>query len=125
MYYMSDIHKGRLVRAPSMFFNASPAERELVCNGMGPKGYGWLVPDTMYGLDMGAAGDVHDWMYAHPNGLTQKHCDDLFYANMLSIIHQHGGWDWVQWLRRRRALKYYKAVQVGGSKHFRGNGDVG
>lgn len=85
---------------------------------MGPKGRGLLVPDTMYGLDLGAAGDVHDWMYAYPEDATRLECDQLFLENMYGIIRQHGGWDWLEWLRRRRALKYYHAVRFGGAKHF-------
>ena len=120
MTYKTAIYKGWAVRAPRSFFEADPEVRLQVCNGMGPKGYGWLVPDSMYLLEMGAAGDVHDWMYTHPEGRTQQECDDLFYDNMLSIIEQHDGWGLVQWLRRRRARLYYKAVQSGGAKHFKG-----
>lgn len=112
------VHEGWTVRVPESFLWADREEIARVCNGMGPKGRGLLVPDTMYGLDLGAAGDVHDWMYAFPENMTRRGCDDIFLENMNSIISQHKGWGWVQWLRRRRALKYYHAVRFGGAKHF-------
>ena len=113
-------YKGWMVKAPSTFLLATPDEISKVCNGMGPKGSGWLVPDTMYGLNLSAAGDVHDWMYAYPETFNRKECDDVFHENMQEIIKQHGGFGLLQWLRNRRALKYYLAVRVGGAKHFGG-----
>lgn len=114
-------YKGAIVRAPVSFIEATEEERSRVCNGMGAKGLGWMVPDTMYGLNVTAAGDIHDWTYEYPGLKSRESLDLLFYHNMLDIIKQHDGWRWVQWMRRRRALKYYKAVQVFGAKHFKGS----
>lgn len=112
-------HKGWVVQAPVAFIEAPPEERVEVCNGMGPKGYGWLIPDTMYGLDLEAAGDVHDWMY-HYATYARDICDRVFLENMNSIIDQHGGWSIVKWLRKRRATKYYWAVRQLGMSSYEG-----
>jgi hypothetical protein len=115
VYYQ---YKGYMLKCSPQFQHATDKQRAAVCNGMGPKGYGWLVPDTMYGLDVGPAGDIHDYMYAFPNGASQLECDALFLDNMYAIIEQNGGWGWVRWLRRRRAQKYYAAVRAQGAKHY-------
>ena len=110
-------HKGWVIQAPVSFIEATPEERAEVCNGMGPKGYGWVIPDTMYGLNLEAAGDVHDWMYYHAT-YDRNQCDDVFLKNMKSIIEQHDGWSILQWLRNRRALKYYWAVRKFGLSSY-------
>ena len=52
-----------LLAAPLDYFEASQAEIEQHTNGMGPAGYGWLVPDWFCGLKMTPAANIHDWMY--------------------------------------------------------------
>lgn len=113
---------GYRLKLPHSFISADTVEKSRVCNGMGPEGFGWMIPDTMYGLDLSPAGDIHDWMYEYPEGLTKEQCDDTFYENMKRIIEQDDGWAFTKWLRGRRAWKYYKAVQVGGKEHFNGGG---
>ncbi len=111
-------YKGYLLECTPRFSQATKEERAEVCNGMGPEGLGWLVPDTMYFVDVSPAGDVHDYMYEYPDGMTRLQCDKVFLRNMLRIIEKTGGWSWVQWLRRRRALKYYWAVRKSGGHYF-------
>jgi hypothetical protein len=47
---------------PDSYCEATPEDRKATCNGMGPAGRGWTVPDTMLGLSVTLAGDLHDWM---------------------------------------------------------------
>ena len=112
-------YNGVDLRAPWSFIIASPAQRAKVCNGMGPKGAGWLVPDTFYGLRMTICGDIHDWMYTfgHAEGFTQEQADDAFLTNMNLYIDGLSV-PWLKWLRKRRAKKYWFAVRLGGEKHF-------
>jgi len=110
-------HKGHMVRCPVEFAAATAAQIAEVCNGMGPAGFGFLVPDTMYGLDVSAAGDVHDWIYAHPT-TTQATADYTFLENMSAIIESESSWGLLKWLRKRRAKEYYWAVRAAGSNHF-------
>ena len=38
------------LKAPKEYWDLTDDEKAEFCNGCGPKGYGYLVPDTMYGL---------------------------------------------------------------------------
>lgn len=92
---------------PDSYRDAPLAARLARCNGCGTKGLGgWLVPDTLWGLDISEACNIHDWMYAEGN--DKAHADLIFLYNMLVLVAQRGGW--LAPLRRHRAVKYYLAV---------------
>jgi len=44
------IHKGFGLYAPSEYFDLPETERENYTNGCGPKKFGFLVPETVWGL---------------------------------------------------------------------------
>lgn len=103
---------------PESYKQATAEERDRKCNGCGTKGLGGiLVPNSLYGLDVTEACDIHDWMYAEGKSEADKNtADRVFRNNMLRIISARPrGRGIVFFLRRRRAVKYYKAV-----KHFGG-----
>ena len=51
---------------PESYKRAQASEIDNVCNGCGSKGLGgWLVPDTLYGLSVTEACNIHDWMRAY------------------------------------------------------------
>jgi hypothetical protein len=104
------------LEAPERYFRMFEAEKRLVCNGAGSKGWGWLVPDTMWGLSVTEAANIHDYMYWWRLG--RKESDKLFYKNMLSIINNKGGF--LRYPRRLRAYTYYKAVRVFGAAAYGG-----
>ena len=108
MYY------AKLLIAPSSYWGATKEERAKVCNGAGPAGRGWLVPDTMWGLSITEAANIHDWMYNE--GKDKKEADETFYKNCLLIINKKGGW--LAPLRRYRAHSYYLAVKYFGASSF-------
>lgn len=103
--------------APRSYREADPALRSQHCNGCGPKGaLAGIIPDTMYGLDVSEACNIHDWMYTFGKTIGDKdEADRTFLNNLLRLIQNAGGWAVTRWLRRRRALKYFWAV-----KHFGG-----
>jgi len=106
--------------APESFWRASARVRGVVSNGCGTSGWkGELVPETMYGLDVSLACDIHDWMYHE--GETQEdkdQADRVFLNNLLRII-QHAAGPWLlRTLRRRRARTYYQAVHHFGGPAF-------
>lgn len=111
MHLMTKPTSVGLITAPDGFWELSPDELREVSNGAGPKGFGLLVPDTLWGLDITLAADVHDYMYQKDSG--KELADWIFYQNMLSIIRKEGGW--LEWFRERRAKKYYLAVKVFGT----------
>ena len=106
------------MRAPITYISASEQQKALICNGCGTKGLGgWLVPDTLYGLNITEECNIHDWMYHE--GETQEdkdHADLNFYHNILDKIEQ--GYRIFKWLRRMRAKKYYLAVKLWGDTAF-------
>lgn len=62
------------------FDNLSPSARALICNGAGPKGLGWLIPDLWFK----AAADRHDFDYWQGGNLSDKvRADVRFWGNSL------------------------------------------
>lgn len=62
------------------FENISPSARALLCNGAGPSGLGWLIPDLWFHH----AADRHDFDYWRGGNLTDKvRADVRFWANSL------------------------------------------
>ena len=109
---------GPTLFAPSTYWAATPEQRATVCNGCGTAGWkGALVPDTIWGLSVREACDIHDWMYEH--GATESDrldADSAFLNNLIRLINHHGGW--LAWARRRRALKCYEAVNCFGGPAY-------
>jgi len=102
--------------APAAYWQATPAQKALICNGAGPDRYAWLVPDTIYGLRITEAANIHDWMYVFGETEQEKeNADTTFLLNLFRIINEHtttvplAGWC-MRWLRHRRAVAYYEAV---------------
>ena len=106
--------------APPSYIAARPEVRRLVVNGCGPAGWkGELVPNTLYGLNVAPACDIHDWMYVAGETIADKHeADRVFLNNLLRLIEAAGGPGWLRWLRRRRARIYYEAVRLFGGPAF-------
>lgn len=112
------IRRGTLT-APESFWKLSAKEQSKICNGAGPKGYGFLVPDTLYGLKCTPCFDIHDYCYHIWSDSSGKEvADRLMLANLNEWIDakSKSGWylGWLRWLRKRRAYKYYIAVKLGG-----------
>jgi hypothetical protein len=62
------------------FDDLSPSALQVICNGAGPKGLGWLIPEFWFT----AAADRHDFDYWMGGGLTDKlRADVRFYAHSL------------------------------------------
>jgi hypothetical protein len=103
---------------PHSLQSASLEEKLAVCNGCGSaKAKFDFVPDTVYGLSINPACNIHDWMYAKGKTNEDKlEADRVFLHNMLRLIEKKGGC--LKSLRRRRAWKYYKAVQMFGGTAF-------
>tara|TARA_R110000824_G_scaffold86938_3_gene214691 strand:- start:650 stop:1039 length:390 start_codon:yes stop_codon:yes gene_type:complete len=107
--------------AYSSYWDASQEKRDRNCNGAGTAGWrGALVPDTIYGLNINAAANIHDWDYAVGESLAHKKSADFrFQKNMISIIRRAARRSWVSWFlkipREYRAFGYYLAVSETGS----------
>ena len=104
---------------PSGYSELTPEEKAKLCNGMGAKNslISRWIPNTMYGLDVEEAGNIHDYMYHVGRTWQDKEfADDKFRWNMFELIDNKGGW--LASFRRRRALKYYEAVLYFGDDAF-------
>jgi hypothetical protein len=114
--------------SPQSYKDAAPELKALICNGAGPRRFGWLVPDTVYGLSIAEAANIHDWMYWEGKTKEDKEeADFQFLSNMLVIIEDQGtkvpiiGWI-LKVLRRYRASAYYGAVRDFGDSAFSDKG---
>lgn len=106
--------------APSSFWRYLFADTSDVINGCGAGGVGDLfVPDTVYGLNIKPACMIHDWMFTIFNSEEAfKLSNQIFFDNMCRINSAKTKKGFLKWLRYRRILKYYQAVEIFGRPHF-------
>ena len=114
--------------APPSYIEANEVERAAVCNGCGPGGWKLdLVPDTLWGLSVKEACNIHDWMY--DRGVIEEdreQADRVLLNNMMRIIDEKTWWRWLRRLRRHRARVYYRAVKhFGGPSFWKDKNDPG
>ncbi len=104
--------------APRSYAEAPDIIRRIVVNGCGVGGWkGKLVPDTVWGLSIREACNIHDWMYHEGETIAHKEeADRTFLNNMLRLIDR-GAW-WLRRARRNRAYAYYLAVAKFGGPAF-------
>ena len=103
---------------PTSYLNASEAVRQAVVNGCGTGGWkACLIPDTLWGMSISEACNIHDWMYYAGSSIKDKEeADRVFLNNMLRLIDDSC---WVmKRLRRNRAYAYYLAVKMFGGPAF-------
>lgn len=103
---------------PDCYKAASPGFKKKICNGCGTSGWkGAIVPETMYGLIITPACQVHDWMYHFGKTAIDKVIADIvFLLNLITLITQYGGY--LMGFRLYRAMSYYLAVSQGGNDAF-------
>ena len=105
--------------APEEYWNLPSPIKCKLCNGCGSRGFGWTIPDTIYGLCITEACNIHDFMYNV--GRTEEDkmiADRTFLNNMLRIIEAGTNNSLLKWLRGRRAHGYYLAVKMFGGPAF-------
>lgn len=91
----------------------TPAQKQIICNGCGPMGWGWLVPEFCFHT----AGNRHDFAYWMGGGWGDKLSADLrFLINCLRAALKRPK-------RRLPALSvlsfvYFGAVLLGGRRSF-------
>ena len=103
---------------PEGYKALTAAEKSKICNGCGSKGLGgWLVPDTVWGLNITDCCNIHDYMYSQGATLKDKeYADRIFLNNLVRKIDS--GSKLFKWLRRRRALTMHWAVDTFGEAAF-------
>lgn len=94
--------------ASQSYLDALPEVVEKVVNGCGPGGWKVdLIPDTVLGLSIKEACNIHDWDYAEGStGYHKSIADDRFLLNCLFLIDNAKGF-WAMLLRRHRKVRAY------------------
>jgi hypothetical protein len=94
-------------------------QKDEICNGMGPKGWGWLIPDNFFGLDISEAGNRHDYCYWLGGTRWDKFMSDfMFLINMCRLIYLGEGSRCCKLVRYFFATRYFLAVFWGGNRCF-------
>jgi len=112
----------------------SAAQKAEVCNGAGPRRFGWLIPDTFCGLCITEPANIHDWNYQFGETIEDFHeANRNFKWNMLRMAEAlrekeaaaNPGWlrrKWNEYMHTRRCEiiedEYYKAVEAFGGAIF-------
>jgi hypothetical protein len=106
--------------APENYWKASEEERDKIAGGCGPGGFGdYLVPDTVWLLNIKPACKIHDWMYHFGENLADKEeADRVFLNNMTRMVNTKTKWGWMRKLRLRRVYTYYQFVDKFGGPSF-------
>lgn len=105
--------------APETYKKLTAAAKVLFTNGCGAAGRFDFVPDTLWGLAIKEACNIHDYMYHTGETIEDKNeADRVFLNNMLRLINAGTKNKWLRSLRRRRALVYYFAVKNFGGPAF-------
>ena len=105
--------------APESYWKASKKMLDMICNGCGTKGLGgWLVPDTLWGLNVTPCCHIHDWMYNEGNAIEDKDVADRAFLNNMSRTIDAKSGRLLKPLRRLRAKSYYNAVKYFGGDAF-------
>ena len=105
--------------APESFWEL---EDKSELNGCGPKSAGLMVPDTIFGLNISAACNIHDHCYTlKPYSISTKDWADRIFLNNILRLNESTKWRWLKRLRRWSAYRYYNAVRkFGGIFYWRG-----
>lgn len=95
-------------------------QKKNICNGCGAKGIGgYLVPDTMWGLPVTEACNIHDYDYHLGRCKENKDKADLrFLRNLDTLIEFHTDNTILKYLRFSRARVYYNVVKYFGKSAF-------
>jgi hypothetical protein len=108
--------------ASEEFKNATGEELNRICNGCGSKGALFdFVPDRIWGADISAACNIHDFDYEYGETKeAKKKADDRMLANtkkLVSINHKNNTYK-PEFLMNARANLYYWSVKYFGKRSF-------
>jgi len=116
---MAGVKAMTVLFAPPDYWALTEDQRNEICNGCGPKGLDYLVPDTIWFLSIKEACRIHDFMYEMGETLADKEAADrIFRNNMVRIIEANPTWRWLTLKRLERAEFYYNMVDKYGGPSF-------
>jgi len=119
-YEYTDKYTSCLLTCFNDFHLATPVQRAMVCNGAGPRNFGYAVPDSMYGQKLTIIFDQHDWDYQWGETIEDKMQADRVMRNNLirAIAGNKRAWKITKALRRISAQVYYTFVKNFGGPSF-------
>ncbi len=87
-------------------------------NGCGGNGLtSSIVPDSLFGLNINEACNIHDHMYEQ--GIDKKDSDNTFLKNMITLINQDSSSNILKNLRKAKAYLYFLGVKIFGNIFFK------
>ncbi len=105
--------------APEGYWNLSEAEQYEISNGCGPAKATSLVPDSILGISLTPACDIHDYTYTNPQSMEKrKLADDLFLENMRRLLNQDLKSPALKFFGLAGIQFYYLAVRLFGGFYF-------
>ena len=132
-YHGLDMHS-----LTNIILQSDPELWEKTCNGVGSTVGTWwqrwlyhVTPNTIWGLDITPASDIHDVEYTYPDTFSSRNCaetwreaaDWRFLSNCYRLIER--GWPWLRPVRRARALAYYHILRAQGERSFMASKTIG
>ena len=115
-----ELAQAGVLYAPAGFLTATVEELAEICNSCGAAGSFFRPPSKIYGTDISASCNIHDYQYHYGRTIEDKwEADRIFHNNMNRLITRDSHKKHKPtWLQRRRALKYYYAVKCFGSEAY-------
>ena len=114
--------KVQLYAHPDCWLFSVEHEEDFESFGCGPGGTGdWLVPDTIYGLNVSMACKIHDWYYRfwpEDSEEARAKADRIFKNNMLRIVRAKTSNRLLLRVRKIRCNTYYLMVRKFGAGAF-------
>jgi len=106
--------------ALKVYWKYSRKRIEELTNGCGPAGWkGWFIPDSILGVNIKEACNIHDFMYlVGESERDREKADRVFRNNMLRIVMEASKTRLTRWLRRKFVERYYKTVRSAGGTYF-------
>lgn len=105
--------------APESYWKLSNDEKYEITNGCGPARATNLIPDSVFGVDLAKACDIHDYTYTRPETMMDRaDADDLFLVNMHRAVAQSLRSPFLQVMAFFAVNLYYLTVRLFGRRYF-------
>ena len=105
--------------APESYWKLSEEEKYEIVNGCGPERATGFLPNSILGVDLRAACNIHDYTYARPDSMIdRKDADDVFFRNMKGAVNQNVKSPILHFFALYGIMIYYFAVRLFGRSYY-------
>ena len=106
-----------LIAPKSYWLNTTPNTPSYI-NGCGGQGLtSSIVPDSLLGLNINEACNIHDHMYEQ--GIDKIGSDNTFLENMITLVNQDSSSNILKNVRKAKAYLYFLGVKIFGNIFFK------